>query len=167
MSRESEADKIARMLRSQNEAREKIRQAEVVRREEPKRKDDTREIIEEIPRVLQLLADLGYPNTVDLEVEVKVPLLTLVSVFVSPYRRSIKAGWLIGEWSRRFYEGYTSVGIYLISNGYIAFGDIGGSNPAIFAVMCSPQELENPSFDDRRSLVLNGLVNLRQGLEGS
>lgn len=160
MPRETEADRIARERHLQNDARQKRQRAEALQQEEANRRSDTRKIIEEIPRVLQLLADQGYPNIVDLNVEVKVPLLVLVSYFVSPYRRRIKAGWYLGEREHSFYDGVQTAKFYLLSNGSICL-----SNDGFFGTAWPPQDFSNSGFDNHRSLVLDGLIDLRKNLE--
>jgi len=159
MSKETKADRIVRERRLQKEAQEKRQQIEEAHYAEDKRRGDIRKITQEIPRVLQLLADLGYPGMEDLNVCVK-PTFP-VSLFKLDLWR-IKAGWYLGEYERPFYDGLQTTKLYLVSDGSICFS---GQYAPYGGPARLPKELDYPGWDDIRSCVLGGLNRLRRELE--
>jgi len=152
----SEADRIARERRRQNEESIRRQQIEAANRAAIRRVSEYREIVKLIPNVLRLLKASGYPDMVDLEVDERVLLLGPFS----PIRRRIRAAWKIGQYDVPFYESTRTGTLYLTSKGQIC-NDAGG--------VISLRYLQAPSYNGIsqmvRETILYGLHALRDTLE--
>lgn len=148
---ETQADRIIR----ENLRREQELQAEEQRRWVARAKALIPQIKAEIPVVLRLLREHGYPDMVTVNIKEEFDFFNLFRG-ISDGSKTKKAAWKIGEYSRGFAgygdSGYLSIDIYLLSDRRIYLGP---------SEIYTPRSL--PSI--ARNSCLEGLRDLRRKLE--
>ena len=164
MPRDTEADRIVRERRAQQQARAAKEQADAARQAEAQREMDLRTIDDEISRILPLLAKLGYPDMEEVEFVEVEGRKSLFGGQINPHDRprSIKAAWVIGTHLYSFPGGDSMTGkLFLLSDGYIGFGGTKVAwSPALLREFTrTPESIAN--LPD----IVSGLRALRQKLE--
>jgi hypothetical protein len=168
MSRESEADRVARRRRKQKEAQEKMQRKAEARQEKLQKEVTIREMDEEIARVRQIFelpqfADLRFPYIKEILVYVNLPLFTRLLGW-EPRFPHFKAAWLISkfEYSRQ-HESTGTASVYLLFNGKICVTwDNDEGVPMSFKRFTSDRY-----YEWHLPGILSGLRELRQKLEES
>ncbi|HLW01270.1 MAG TPA: hypothetical protein VKT82_21625 [Ktedonobacterales bacterium] len=166
MPRETEADRIAREHKLQREAQARKEQDEAINRKIALVEAHVDEISTIIPFVLQMLADLGYPDMTEVNIAEKVPWYLPGGEYNAMYggrvRYHLKAAWMIAEFAVRSKGEFLHGKIYLFSDGRICVDYFG-------QLVMSLQELREYSLKievyQLDELTVSGLRKLQIKLE--
>lgn len=165
MPRDTEADRIMRQRKLQHEAQQKADLDATKRRRKGEIQRRADELAVEIPAVLRLLAQQGYPGMEDVYCTESIPILG--GLLGHRTRRCHKAAWLLGTHTNSDWGTWHD---YLFSDGRVsAFRNT------------EPMQLQKLAEDDFRAIdygfrlgqgedyisqIADGLDNLRRQLEG-